>query len=160
MIIDYLKNDGLTRQLQKCERTLSEQMQQATWDAEVDVAPPPGCKVILAKMKKKDNTTVREAVEVQQLLAEYLKFGDQPSILRLAGLANDSLVYIWKEHFGPVLQTMHQKIQEVLARGVEVITFDKQAKLDTETREITFHPDVSIQISDPYTINNLVVTRV
>ena len=74
LISEHLKNYDLSRQLKECECTLSDQLQQATWDSQVDVAPPPAYTIMLVKMKELGNTTVKEAVKVQDFLAEHLMF--------------------------------------------------------------------------------------
>ena len=70
MISKHLKHNDLTRQLEECERTLSDQLKQPTWDFQVNVTPPPAYRIILVKLKMPDNTTVREAVQVLDILAE------------------------------------------------------------------------------------------
>ena len=102
MLGKHLENDGLTRQLEDCERILSDQLQKATWDTPVNVAPPPEYRIKLVKMKRLGNTTVRETVEVRDFLAEHLMFKGHHDILCLAGLANDSLVS--EGNIGPMLQ--------------------------------------------------------
>ena len=102
MLSKHLENDDLTRQLEECERILSDQLQKATWDTPVNVAPPPEYKIMLVKMKRLGNTTVREAVEVWDFLAEHLMFKGHHGILYLAGLANNSLVS--EGNVGPMLQ--------------------------------------------------------
>lgn len=146
MLSKHLKNDDLTRQLEEYEHTLSDQLKQATWDTQVNVTPPPAYKTMLVKMKKADSTTVREAVEVRDILAESMFKGDH-GILHLAGLANDSLVfYVAEGNVGPMLRRMQHERDKVLAAGVEWVTFAKLAKLDVASGDITPGPNVSEQI--------------
>ena len=148
MLSKHLENDDLTRQLEECERTLSDQLQEATWDTPpVNVAPPPEYKIMLVKMKKLGNTTVREAVEVRDFLAEHLMFKGHHGILCLAGLANDSLVFYLSEgNIGPMLQRMQHKKDSVLAAGVDVVTFVNLVKLDVASGDITPGPNVSLHV--------------
>ena len=144
MLSKHLENDDLTRQLEECERILSDQLQEAMWDTPVNVAPPPEYKIMLVKMKRLDNTTVREAVEVRDFLAEHLMFKGHHGILCLAGLANDSLViYLSEANIGPMLQRMQHEKDKLLAEGVEQVTFINLAKVDVASGAITPHPHVS-----------------
>ena len=145
ILCKHLKDADLTRQLEEYERTLSDQLEQATWDTQVDVVPFPEYKIMLIKMKKLSNTTVREAVEVRDYLAEHHMFKGHHGILCLAGLANDSLVfYIAEGNIGPMLQRMQHDKDKMLAKGVEMMTFVKFAELVVASGEYTFDPDVSI----------------
>ena len=144
---NHLKNADLTRQLEEYEHTLSDQLLQATWDTQVNVAPPPAYKIMLIKIKKLSNTTVREAVEVRDFLAEQHMLKGHHGILCLAGLANDSLVfYIAEGNIGPWLQRMQHDKDKMLAKGVEMVTFAELANLDVSNGHITPHPDVSIHV--------------
>ena len=144
MLSKHLKNDVLTQQLEEYERTLSDQLKQATWDTEVDVTPPPAYTTILVKLKKAENTTVREAVEVRDILAENLVFKGDHGILHLAGLANDSLVfYVAEGNVGPMIQRIQHEKAKVFAAGVEWVTFVRLAKLDVANGDITPDPSVS-----------------
>ena len=143
MLIKHLQNADLTRQLEECQRTLSDQLKQATWDTNVNVTPPPAYNIILVKMKKPDKTTVREAVEVRDILAESMFKGDH-GILCLAGLANDSLVfYVAEGNVGPMIQRIQHEKEKVFAAGVEWVTFVRLAKLDVANGDITPDPSVS-----------------
>ena len=144
MLSKHLKNDVLAQQLEEYKRTLSDQLKQATWDTEVDVTPPPAYTTILVKLKKADNTTVREAVEVRDILAENLVFKGDHGILHLAGLANDSLVFFVAEgNIGPMIQRMQHEKDRMLATNVEWVTFAKLAKLDVASGNIAPGPNVS-----------------
>ena len=146
MISKHLKHNDLTRQLEECERTLSDQLKQATWDIQVNVTLPPAYRIILVKLKMPDNTTVREAVEVRDILAESMFKGDH-GILCLGGLANDSLVfYVAEGNVGPMIQRMLHERDRMLAAKVEWVTFAKLAKLDVANGNITPDPNVSGQI--------------
>ena len=146
MLSKHLKNDDLTQQLEECERTLSDQLKQATWDTEVTVTPPPTYRVVLIKMKQADNTTVSEAVEVRDILAENFMFKRDYGILCLAGLANDSLVfYVAEGNLGPMIQRMQHEREKMRASGVEQVVFVKLAKMDVASGNIVPHPDVSTQ---------------
>ena len=147
MLSKHLKNDYLTRQLEDYERTLSDQLEQATWDIQVDVTPPPAYKIILIKLEKPDNTTVREAVEVRDILAENLMFKGDHGILHLAGLANDSLVFFVADgNVGPMARRMLHKREKMVAAGVDVVTFVKLANVDVARGEIIPDPNVSVPV--------------
>ena len=147
MLSKHLKNDDLTQQLEEYERTLSDQLKQATWDYPVNVTPPPAYRILLVKLKKADNTTVREAVEVRDILAENLVFKGDHGILHLAGLAHDSLVfYVAEGNAGPMIQRMQHERDRMLAANVEWVTFSKLAKLDVASEVITPDPNVSEQM--------------
>ena len=131
MIIEYLNDDELTKQLKEYERTLSNQLQHAGWDTDVDVAPPPAYTVMLVKMRQRSSTTVREAVEVQEFLEENVMFEGHHGILYLAGLSNHDLVfYLAEGAVGPVLQRilMNEK-DTVLGHGIEQVTIENLATL-------------------------------
>ena len=82
------------------------------------------------KMKKADNITVREAVQVRAILAENLMLKQDHSILCLTGLANDSLVfYVAEGNVGPMIQRMLHERDRMLAANMEWVTFAKLAKL-------------------------------
>ena len=121
----------------------SDWLQQATWDSQVDVAPPPAYTIMLVKMKKLDNTTVREAVKVWDFLVVHLMFEGYHGILCLAGLANDSLS---EGNIGPMLQRLQHKKDSVLAAGVDVVTFVKLVKQDVASGGITPDPNVSLHV--------------
>ena len=147
MLSKHLKNDDLTRQLEEYECTLSDQLKQAKWDSQVNVTPPPAYRIMLVKMNKADDTTVREAVEVRDILAENLVFKGDHGILHLAGLANDSLVcYVAEGNVGPMIQRMQHERDRMLAAKVEWVTFAKLAKLDVANGVITPDPSVSEQL--------------
>ena len=147
LISKYLKKDDLAKRLEECECTLSDQLQKAKWDTLVDVAPPPAYTIMLVKMKRLGNTTVREAVEVRNFLAEHLMFKGHHSILCLAGFANDSLVfYLSERNIGPMLQRLQHKKDSMLLVEVDVVTFVNLAKLDVASGSITPDPNVSLCI--------------
>ena len=143
----FLNDDELTSQAKECKRTLSDQLQQAKWDTEVDVAPPPAYTVMLAKMKQREdvNTTVREAAEVQDFVAKHLMLKGHHGILCLTGLANDTLVFYTLEgKKSALLQRMQYEKEKLSAQGVEEIIFVKFARLDVASGVVTLHRDVSM----------------
>ena len=74
------------------------------------MTPPPAYRIIMVKLKKADNTTVREAVEVRDILAENLVFKGDHGILCLAGLGNNSLAfYLAEGNVGPMIQRIVHK---------------------------------------------------
>ena len=138
-----LKDGSLTRQLMEYKHTFFDWIRQATWDTQVDVAPPPAYKVML--VKRLGNTTVREAVEVRDFLAENLMFKGQRGILHLAGLANDSLVfYLAEGNIGPMLQRIQHKKDKMIAEGLGQVTFVQLVHLDVASGHITSAPNVSV----------------
>lgn len=148
MIIKYLSNNVLTKLLKQYERTLLIQLQHAGWDTGVDVAPPPAYKIVLVNMRQGNNCTVRDAVEVQEFLAENVMFKGHHGILCLAGVSDNSLVfYLAEGTFGPVLHRILHQNDKVHGRGIEQVTFDRLATLDVARGDITPHPDVSGHIS-------------
>ena len=150
MISDCLTDDEFKRLLQEHERILSGQLQQTKWDTEIDVAPPSTYKIMLVKMKKQDSTTVREAVEVRDCLAEYLKPKDSKTtkinILYLAGIANDTLVlYLPEGSPEKLLLAVYDDTDMVLALQVEEITYVGHVRLEVARKDFTLHPEVCIQ---------------
>ena len=142
ILVKHLKDEELDRQVEAWEYTRSDQLEKAKWDTEVDVAPPPAYKIMLLKMTHQSKTTLRESDAVQKFLEDQLK---DPGILFLAGLASDSLVfYIFDANVGQVLMRTQEEKGDVLALGVEEITFAKHVRLDVASRGFTLHPDVSI----------------
>ena len=138
-----MKDCGLARQLSESDRIFSDDLKQATWDTQVDVAPPPAYKIML--VKNLGNTTVREAVEVRDFLSENLMLKGQRGILHLAGLANDSLVfYVSEGNIGTMLQRMQYKKDRMLAEGLVQVTFVKLVHLEVESGHITPDPHVSV----------------
>ena len=138
-----LKDCGLTRQLSEYDRIFSDDLKQATWDTQVDMAPPPAYKIML--VKRLGNTTVREAVEVRGFLSENLMLKGQRGILHLAGLANDTLVfYVSEGNVGPMIQRMQHKKDRMLAEGLVQVTFVKLVHLEVESGHITPDPNVSV----------------
>ena len=92
------------------------------------MTPPPAYKTILVKLKKPDNTTVREAVEVRDILADSMFKGDH-AILYLAGLANDSLVfYVAEGNVGPMIQRMQCERDKMLASRMGYICQARQTR--------------------------------
>ena len=137
MISEYLNDKELTKQRKAYERTLSNQLQHAGWDTEVDVAPPPAYTVMLVKMTQRSSTTVREAVEVQEFLEENVMFKGHHGILYLAGLSNDDLVfYLAEGAVGPVLQRILCEKDTVLDHGIEQVTVEKLATLTVAEGDI------------------------
>lgn len=135
---------GLKRQLSECDHIFSDDLKQATWDTQVDVAPPPAYKIML--VKRLGHTTVRKAVEVRDFLSENIMLKGQRGILHLAGLANDSLVfYVSEGNVGPMLQRMQYKRDQMLAEGLVQVTFVNLVRLEVQSGHITPYPNVSVR---------------